>query len=183
MKSAVEQLSTYKSVHLNKSNLKTHFVGIPLIIWAMFVAFATIRFQFPFQLPLLETNEISFASIFVVLVLIYYFLLNVSLAIGHLFFMIPVLYFAEKMATQDNALWIAAAVFVVGWIFQFIGHFYEKAKPAFVDDLNQLLIGPYFLMAEIFFMLGGLKHMEQEVTKLAIEKRRIFENNKQTASD
>ena len=31
-----------------------------------------------------------------------------------------------------------------------IGHGYEKAKPAFMDDLNQLLIGPFFLMAELF---------------------------------
>ncbi|MDQ7048741.1 MAG: DUF962 domain-containing protein [Enterobacterales bacterium] len=183
MKSAIEQLSTYKSVHLNKNNLKTHFVGIPLIIWSIFVAFATIRFQLPFQLPLLESNEISFASLFVVLVMIYYFMLNIPLALGHLLFMLPTLYFAEQMAMQDNALWIAAAVFVVGWVFQFVGHYYEKAKPAFVDDLNQLLIGPYFLMAELFFMLGGLKKMEQEVTKLAIDKRRIFENNKQASSD
>jgi len=181
MKSAVEQLSTYKSVHLNKSNLKTHFVGIPLIIWAIFVAFATIRFQLPFQLPLIDSNEMSFASIFVLLVMIYYFMLNVALALGHLLFMLPVLYMAEKMALQDHALWFAAGVFVIGWVFQFIGHYYEKAKPAFVDDLNQLLIGPYFLMAEIFFMLGGLKKMEQQVTQIAIEKRRAFEKRRQAA--
>ncbi len=180
MKSVVEQLSTYKSVHLNKNNLKTHFVGIPMIIWAILVVMATFRFSVPSIDPYLQ---MSVAVVFVFGVLIYYFMLNLWLALGHLFFMLPMLYWAQEVAKQDNALTLAAVVFVVGWVFQFIGHFYEKAKPAFVDDLNQLLIGPYFLMAEIFFMLGGLKSIEQEVTKLAIEKRRIFEKNKQTASD
>lgn len=45
MKSAIEQLSTYKSVHLNPTNIKTHFVGIPLIIWSAFVMLNTIPFS------------------------------------------------------------------------------------------------------------------------------------------
>jgi uncharacterized membrane protein YGL010W len=69
-------------------------------------------------------------------------------------------------------------VFTVGWIFQFIGHGFEKAKPAFVDDINQLLIGPFFLMAELFFMLGQEKALEAEITPIALEKRKLFEAKK-----
>ena len=43
MKSAAEQLSTYKSVHLNQRNIQTHFIGIPLIIWSAFLLLATVR--------------------------------------------------------------------------------------------------------------------------------------------
>jgi len=32
MKSAVEQLSTYKSVHLNPRNIRTHFIGINYMV-------------------------------------------------------------------------------------------------------------------------------------------------------
>ncbi|WP_116387011.1 Mpo1-like protein, partial [Cupriavidus oxalaticus] len=39
-------------------------------------------------------------------------------------------------------------------IIQFIGHYYEGRKPAFVDDLAGLLIGPLFLVAETAFALG-----------------------------
>ena len=35
MKSAQEQLSTYKSVHLNRKNIATHFIGVPAIIWSL----------------------------------------------------------------------------------------------------------------------------------------------------
>ena len=35
----------------------------------------------------------------------------------------------------EQAVAIGIALFVIGWIFQFVGHYWEKRKPAFVDDL------------------------------------------------
>jgi len=174
MKSDVEQLSTYKSVHLNKNNLKTHFVGIPLIIWAVLVLMSLLRF------PLDGGDfQITLAMVFVLGVLVYYFLLNTRLAIGTVLFILPVLASAEILVRNlENSALIALGVFTIGWIFQFIGHGYEKAKPAFVDDINQLLIGPFFLMAELFFILGKEKALEDEITPIALEKRKLFETKK-----
>src|SRR5262249_21384898 len=55
--------------------------------------------------------------------------------------------------------WLPAGIglFVVGWVLQFIGHYFEGRKPAFVDDLIGLLVGPLFIAAETAFMLG-LRH-------------------------
>ncbi|QYK00644.1 DUF962 domain-containing protein [Shewanella psychrotolerans] len=170
MKSAVEQLATYKSVHLNPTNIKTHFVGIPLIIWAAFVMLNTI----PVNFLVLEDSGLVFnvAGLFAAGVLIYYFKLHAKLAIGLLLFILPVLYSSYLVSRLDEVWMIAIGVFVVGWVFQLIGHKYEKAKPAFIDDLNQLLIGPFFLMAEVYFMLGLESELDKEITPLAIEKRR-----------
>ena len=164
MKNVVEQLSIYKSVHLNPSNIKTHFVGIPMIIWSLFLLLGMVRFDTP-------GGQVSVAMIFTLLVLIYYMWLHVKLAMGMVVFILPVLYTAEAAVSSPHALWIALAVFVIGWIFQLIGHRYEKAKPAFIDDLNQLLIGPFFLMAEIYFWLGWEKDLEQEITPIAKQRR------------
>jgi uncharacterized membrane protein YGL010W len=49
------------------------------------------------------------------------------------------------------------AMFVVGWAIQFVGHHYEGRKPAFVDDVTGLIVGPLFVVAELAFMLG-LRH-------------------------
>jgi uncharacterized membrane protein YGL010W len=39
-------------------------------------------------------------------------------------------------------LWMAAlGLFVVGWIFQFVGHAYEGTRPEFFKDLRFLLVG------------------------------------------
>jgi uncharacterized membrane protein YGL010W len=79
---------------------------------------------------------------------------------------------------MESALWIAIATFVLGWIIQFIGHIYEKAKPAFMDDIMGLIIGPLFLMAEVYFALGLEKKLDKDITPMAIEKRRLIERSK-----
>lgn len=176
MKSAEEQLSTYKSVHLNPKNINTHFVGIPLIIWSLFLLLNLIPIHF-FTLDSLGLS-INVASIFAIGVLIYYVKLHARLAIGLVLFIIPVLYTSSLVAQMSGALWIALTVFIIGWVIQLIGHQYEKAKPAFIDDLNQLLIGPFFLMAEVYFLLGFEQELEKQITPMAIEKRRVLEGKR-----
>jgi uncharacterized membrane protein YGL010W len=40
-------------------------------------------------------------------------------------------------------VWVFVVLFVVGWIFQFIGHIkYEKKSPAFTKNFEHLFIGP-----------------------------------------
>lgn len=172
MKSAVEQLSTYKSVHLNHRNVQTHFIGVPLIIWSAFLLLATVR------IPLSGIGETNLGLILGILVLFYYVFLHARLALGLTLFMLPVLYTTAWASHLPGAVWLAVGIFVVGWIFQLIGHQYEKAKPAFVDDLNQLLIGPFFLMAEVYFKLGLEKSLEAQITPIAIAKRRELEAKK-----
>ncbi|MEZ8186417.1 DUF962 domain-containing protein [Shewanella sp. 5S214] len=168
MKSAVEQLSTYKSVHLNSQNIKTHFIGVPMIIWSAFLMLGTIRFDW-------QDYQISVAMILTVLVLGYYMALHMRLALGLVLFILPVLYTSEQVVHTSHPFIIAISIFVIGWVMQFIGHHYEKAKPAFMDDLNQLLIGPFFLMAELYFMMGLEKDLAAQITPIAREKRRALE--------
>lgn len=181
MKSAVEQLSRYKSVHLNPQNIKTHFVGIPLIIWSLFVMLNLIPINF-IALPE-QGIFVNVADLFTIGVLIYYVMLHLRLALGMVLFIVPVLYTSHLVAQHQYGLVIAIAVFVIAWVLQLVGHKYEKAKPAFVDDLNQLLIGPFFLMAELYFMFGWEKALEEEITPLAITKRRELEAARKLASE
>ncbi|MBM7074021.1 DUF962 domain-containing protein [Shewanella sp. 202IG2-18] len=173
MKTIVEQLSTYKSVHLDADNIKTHFIGVPTIIWSIFVWFSLLRF------PIGDTGyEITFGYTFAAIVLVYYVMLHKGLALGMVLFMAPVMYTADLVAQTQYGGWFALAVFVVGWVFQLVGHKFEKAKPAFIDDLNQLLIGPLFLMAEVCFALGLLKSLNNEITGKAIAIRQQFDDAK-----
>jgi uncharacterized membrane protein YGL010W len=50
--------------------------------------------------------------------------------------------------------WIAGALFVFAWVFQFAGHEVEGKKPSFFKDLQFLLIGPAWLMHFLFRRLG-----------------------------
>jgi uncharacterized membrane protein YGL010W len=47
-------------------------------------------------------------------------------------------------------LWKAAlALFVVGWIFQFVGHAYERKPPEFLKDWRFLFVGLRWWLAKL----------------------------------
>ncbi len=178
MKTVEEQLARYRSVHFNKKNIATHFIGIPLIIWAVTILMSVELIQLPFQ----GMNiSISYAEVCFSLLLIYYIKLHWRLALGMLVFMLTNLYLANLLInTMDNTHLFAVGVFILGWIIQFIGHYYEQAKPAFFDDLSQFAIGPLFLMAEIYFALHWEGKLNHEVNQRAKNKRHLLEQAKQT---
>jgi uncharacterized membrane protein YGL010W len=172
MKTVEEQLSNYKSVHLNKRNILTHFIGVPLIVWAITVLLSLNTFTL-----VLAEQTVSYtpAIVLFTITMLYYFTLHIKLAIGMLIYVAVNLYLASVVTDMQNVLWLAIIVFVVGWIIQFIGHIFEKAKPAFLDDMMGLAIGPLFLMAEVYFTLGWEKTLANNITPKAIEKRRLIE--------
>lgn len=71
---------------------------------------------------------------------------------------------------------IAAAVHVISWILQFIGHGkYEGRKPALLDNLVQaLFLAPLFVWYEILFKLGFYKNLKKEVDSgIAVELAKL----------
>ncbi|KAH6882401.1 hypothetical protein BKA58DRAFT_373255 [Alternaria rosae] len=60
---------------------------------------------------------------------------------------------------------IAAAIHVVSWILQFVGHGkFEGRKPALLDNLVQaLFLAPLFVWYEILFKMGFYKTLRREV--------------------
>lgn len=138
--------------------------------------YVVIKFEFFY----FEIREQKFyltpAYIFFALTLIYYFILHVKLALSMTLYVGIKLFLVSLAAGHEYALYIAIIVFFIGWALQFIGHYYEKAKPAFVDDLGQFLIAPLFLMAEIYFWLGWEKALEEKITPMAVAKRRALSN-------
>lgn len=44
---------------------------------------------------------------------------------------------------------VGVGLFVLGWIFQFIGHAFEGNRPAFFSNPIYLLVGPYWLIKRV----------------------------------
>lgn len=56
----------------------------------------------------------------------------------------------------------ALVLFVVGWVFQFIGHAIEGNQPAFFKNPLYLLIGPLWLLRRFGALIGiGKKQAKQ----------------------
>ncbi|WP_019029760.1 DUF962 domain-containing protein [Colwellia piezophila] len=182
MKSIEEQLARYKSVHLNPKNINTHFVGVPLIVLAVTLLLSSIAFEITIDdfFNVEFTLHFTLAMVIFAGVAIYYTALHRLLALGMLVYILVNLLVAQLLKGVEGVLYIALALFVIGWIIQFLGHHYEKAKPAFVDDLSQFLIGPLFLMAEAYFKFGLEPDLEARITSLAVEKRKALEQSKRS---
>jgi len=162
MRTLQQQLGTYGLYHRSKRNVLTHFFGIPLIVFAVLCLLA--RIQIPIGSLLIDG-----AQLFVFASVVYYLMLSVSLGLimGVLFTLL--LLAAQPVAAMAFWPWlsIGAGVFVFGWVLQFIGHYYEGKKPAFVDDLIGLIIGPLYVTVELLFLMGFYKTLEDEVNAIA----------------
>ncbi len=158
MKSVVDQLAMYSCYHRDGRNVATHMVGIPFIVLAL--------------LALLSRPEWSLggflltpAIIVVTIGVLYYLLLDVILGIIMAVLLALGVWLGFWFAALSTQVWLAFGIglFVVGWVFQFVGHAYEGRKPAFVDDIMGLAIGPLFVVAELMFLLGLRKTLYKEV--------------------
>ena len=152
MRTLTQQLTQYAAYHRDRRNIATHFVGIPMIVLALAVLLSRPSFgagMFPVTL--------SAAWLLLVAASVYYLALDVPLGVMMACVSALCLAFGEWIAAQATLVWLATGIglFVIGWVFQFVGHVaYEHRKPAFVDDVIGLLIGPLFVLAEALFGVG-----------------------------
>jgi len=158
MKTLVEHLSQYAAYHRDPRNIATHFVGIPLIVLAVTVLLSRPGWDVA-GMWLSPALLAATASVWFYLRLDRRFGLVMGLLLG------LCLWVGQVLAMQGTALWLSAGLgaFVVGWIIQFVGHYYEGRKPAFVDDVSGLIIGPLFVLAEAGFMLGRCPELKRAV--------------------
>jgi len=158
MKPLQDQIAQYASYHRDTRNIATHFVGIPMIVLAIVTLLSRPAFDVA-GLP------VTAALVAAVAAGIYYLRLDARLGIVMSALLALTLVFGHWIAGMATPVWIAVgvALFVVGWIFQFIGHAWEGRKPAFVDDLMGLIIGPLFVVVEASFALGLLRELRRQV--------------------
>ena len=169
-------LSQYAAYHLDHKNILTHFVGIPLIVFAIVCLTARAG-------VMLSGMELTLALVILIASSVYYLSLDRIFGLIMLVIYAIAYPFAYKIAQLDTSLWLSLSIgiFVVGWVFQFVGHFYEKKKPAFMDDIMGLAIGPLFVLAEMVFMLGFRKDLEQRILDHAQLLRAKMDNKQISA--
>ena len=166
MNSLEEQMAFYAAYHQDGRNKLSHFIGVPAIIFGLFIALGWLRLD-------LGGFTLNAAMLLAAVVMIWYFVLDVPLALAMLVVNGALLYLADQVAVQPmkvGAVWFLA-FFGGGWVIQLVGHVFEGRKPALVDNFFQIFVAPIFLAAEVFFALGYKPKLHQAVQKRALEMR------------
>ena len=158
MKTITDHLADYAAYHRDRRNIATHLVGIPMIVIALQILLSRPYWGF-------DGWFITPALIVAVLASLFYLGLDRPLGILMTLLLALTVILGVKVAALSTTLWLTWGIglFVVGWLFQFIGHYFEGRKPAFVDDIMGLAIGPLFVVAEVVFMIGGKKQLQQAI--------------------
>jgi uncharacterized membrane protein YGL010W len=166
MKTLTEHLAQYAAYHLDARNVATHVVGVPMIVLA--VATLLARPTWPVGDWVLSPAVLVSAAC-----VLFYLQLDLRFGAAMAAWLAVSVALAHGLAAQTTALWLTAGVglFVVGWAIQFLGHHFEGRKPAFVDDILGLLIGPLFLVVKLAFVLGWRLDLKAEIERRVVRPR------------
>ena len=152
-KTADQWFNEYGDSHQHKTNKLIHWLCVPLIflvilglVWSIPVPTIMSAIH-----PYLNWSTLSFLFIAG-----FYLRLSSRLGIGLIIFTL----LCYSLIAWYESLQIASLVstcivlFIILWIFQFIGHHIEGKKPSFFKDIQFLMIGPAWLMGFIYRRLG-----------------------------
>jgi uncharacterized membrane protein YGL010W len=150
MKTLAEQLNTYAAYHGDRRNKLIHFVGVPLVTFAIFLFLSWLRFVHDPEIPF------TGATLFYLVVFLYYLCLDWRIALGQAPFTLVLLWLADRVALWPFAesLLVFLATFLGGWAIQLLGHAFEGKRPALADNLLQIFNAPLFLTVEVAFRVG-----------------------------
>jgi uncharacterized membrane protein YGL010W len=142
-------LASYGRFHRDPRNRRTHYVGVPAIVYSVLVPMALcVR-------PLADV-PLSLDRVIVAAAAVGYLWLDVGLGLALTAILALLAAAAEATAAAGSsvALTVAAVVFVAGWALQLAGHRLEGNRPALLTNLAQILVAPAYLVAELAFALG-----------------------------
>jgi uncharacterized membrane protein YGL010W len=121
----------YAEAHRDPRNRLTHLVGIPLIVFSLLGLVGRIPSPVPFHWDIFLW---AVASLF-------YFKHAGWMALPFVLSLLLLCVLARFVGIHTH--W---TLFVLGWVAQIVGHYvFEKKAPSFLDNLIQMLIGPFWI--------------------------------------
>jgi uncharacterized membrane protein YGL010W len=139
MRTIESLFADYAAFHQTKGNKAFHRLGIPMIMLTLIGMLA--------RVVLFDGGRwrLDAGMLLILVAEAYYLAIEWRLAIVMLAISVACYFIGSSMP-----LWLNAALFVLGWIFQFVGHsVYEKRQPAFLRNFVHLLIGPLWIVNDV----------------------------------
>lgn len=153
-------LASYGRFHRDPRNRRTHYFGVPAIIYAVLIPLAL-------HADIVAGIPLRLDRLLVAMAALGYTSLDLGLGLPLALALALLAAAAEATCTlgPPRALGIATAVFVLGWALQLLGHRLEGNRPALLSNLAQMLIAPVFLAAELGFALGMRRSLHRDIER------------------
>jgi len=130
----------YEQFHQTKGNKLTHLLGIPLVLFSLvgLLSYVVLWNPNPEFWLRLDLGVLLFLGGAI-------FALKTDWKVGIPFTLYA---FLNYLVARHLSLSVLAALQIVGWILQFVGHgVYEKKSPAFFTSVSHLFVGPMWIFS------------------------------------
>jgi uncharacterized membrane protein YGL010W len=145
------QLADYVEYHRDWWNGVMHIFGIISLFLGAVLPLSA------WPVPLFGA-PITVATVAVLPVLVYWLLLDTAIGTGILVAAVLLLSTAATIVSHVSivGVWsITAVLIVIGVAFQIVGHrIFERRQPSIRDNPSHFLLGPMFVMAKLYVVLG-----------------------------
>lgn len=143
----------YSDNHQIPVNKKIHYVCVPLIFFSVLGMLSLIKI--PVDARIIQPFNIGLHVVFLAAALLFYLRHSFCIFCGTAIFATLCIMLIDviKIQTAIEAWQIFVSLFALAWLGQFIGHKIEGKKPSFLTDLIFLLIGPAWIVRNIFCKL------------------------------
>lgn len=151
MRTLEQWFEEYGVSHQNPKNKAIHYVCVPAIYFSivgllMSIPNGIIANILKLNMPVIE----NWAVVVLLFVLIFYIRLSVAMAIKIAVFSAICLILNHYIGQFVPLCIFSIGIFVIAWIGQFYGHNIEGKKPSFLKDLQFLMIGPAWVVENLF---------------------------------
>lgn len=165
-----EMLIGYAAAHQHPFNVAVHLIGIPIIMLGVSIPLTWVGFT-------VGSVNVTLAHVVVVALFAFYLTLDALFAAVFLALALVIAELAVQLGglPRVTAGAVAAAAFFGGYALQFVGHAVEKSMPVLVrHPIQANLAAPFFVVVEVFGLLGLRKALFAEVQQ-AVQQRRDLE--------
>lgn len=145
-------LSDYGESHADIRNPGIYWLSVPVLVlgtvgmlWSLPVPEAFVRIS----------PVINWGSVFLMAAVVYYFVISVSLAIGMLPFVAGVI--AVQLWLEDSSWslpWVSTGILAAAIAGLWLGRLPNGGIRAVLDDIQHMMIGPAWLLANLYRRLG-----------------------------
>ena len=167
----VEHLAKYALYHDKQLTRIAHFIGVPLLIFALFIPLSWLHFGI---------NEIAHFNIgwlTLIALALYYCRYSILLALtcAVLFFVVGIIGSIFSYYTPNwFGFWACLIAFGVSVLLLTIGDLLEKQRPALTEDAHHLTLLPLLALTHLAFachLFKGLQiKVQSEVDRLSADK-------------
>ena len=162
----MEMLVGYSGSHQHPINIAFHLIGIPVIMFGIFIPLSWVSFNI-LGIP------ITLAHLTIVGFFLFYLTLDTLFALVFLVIGIIIAQFSLVIGLQPTSGSIALIAFLGGYVLQFVGHAIEKTIPVLIrHPIQAHLAAPFFVIVEIFGLLHLREALFLKVNKIVTERRK-----------